>query len=218
MVDLDSQANATASLGVTIGEQSSVHDVVVKGLSAEQAIVSTRISCLDLLPAAPNLVAADVELASRMSREYKLKRALDELGETYQYIFIDCPPGLTLLVLNAFAAASKVLVPVQCEYLALEGLSELLTTIDLAKMHLNTELEVAGIVMTMYDQRVSLHKYIVNEVRSRGPFTFDTIIPRKIRAAEAPLHGMSVMEFAPDSVASQAYKALADELMAVLDG
>lgn len=216
LVDMDSQANATASLGVEMGERPSVHDVLVRGLDPNRAILQTRIPGLDLLPASPTLVAADLELASLMSREYKLKRAFQELGDKYRYVFIDCPPALSLLTLNAFAAAHTVLVTVQCEYLALEGLSELLTTIELARANLNPQLELGGVIMTMYDRRVSLSEQMLNAVRDQVPCTFKTVIPRNIRAAEAPLHGKSIVEYAPKSTAALAYKALAEEILTAL--
>lgn len=216
LVDLDSQANATASVGVEVGERPSIHEVLVKGLNPQEVILPTRMPGLSLLPSSPSLVAGELELAPLMGREFKLRRAFQQLGETYKYIFIDCPPALSLLTLNAFSASHKVMVPVQCEYLALEGLSELLTTIELVQLNLNPQLELGGIIMTMYDNRTTLSKQVVEEVRKHFPSTFQSVIPRNVRVAEAPSHGLSIMEYAPESSAARAYKALAEEILAVL--
>lgn len=217
LVDLDAQANATASLGVNLGERPSVHDVLVQGKKAEDIILETQVPGLALLPSSPSLVAAELQLAPLMGREFKLRKALQDLGDRYRFIFIDCPPALSLLTLNALAAAQKVLVPVQCEYLALEGLSELLTTIELVQVNLNPRLELGGIIMTMYDQRNSLSKQIVEEVRNHFPGTFKTVIPRNVRVAEAPSHGKPLVSYAPESPGARAYRSLAEEVQESLD-
>ncbi len=216
LVDLDSQANATASLGFELGERPSIHEVLVKGVTAAQAICPTNIPGLSLLPSSSTLVAGELELAPLMGREFKLRRAFAQLGNDFEYIFIDCPPALSLLTLNAFAAAQHVIIPVQCEYLALEGLSELLTTIELVQLNLNPQLELGGIIMTMYDHRTSLSRQVVEEVRKHFPATFKTTVPRNVRVAEAPSHGQSIKEYAPASPAAKAYQALANEILAVL--
>ncbi|MBI4498964.1 MAG: AAA family ATPase [Chloroflexi bacterium] len=218
LVDLDAQANATASLGLVLGERPSVHEVLIRGCDPQEAILPTHLPGLSLLPASPSLVAAELELAPMIGREFKLRRAFQRIGETYEYIVIDCPPALSLLTLNAFAAADKVMVPVQCEYLALEGLSELLTTIELVQLNLNPQLALGGIMLTMYDHRTSLAKQVVEEVRKHFPLTFSAVIPRNVRVAEAPSHGLSVMEYAPASPGARAYKELAEEIVMALGG
>jgi len=217
LVDLDSQANATASLGIDMSQRQSIHDVLVQGTKAKDVILETSVPQLFVLPSSPSLVAAELQLAALMGREFKLRRALQELGDTYRYTFIDCPPALSLLTLNALAAAQRVMVPVQCEYLSLEGLSELLTTIELVQMNLNPQLELGGIIMTMYDPRTALSKQVVDEVRNHFPSTFKTVIPRNVRVAEAPSHGMPLVAFAPDSPGAVAYKALAVEIGQALE-
>ena len=216
LVDLDPQANATASLGVEVGERPSIHEVLVRGMNPREAILPTSIPGLSLLPSSPSLVAGELELVPMMGREFKLRRAFQPIGDTYPYIFIDCPPALGLLTLNAFVASHKVLVPVQCEYLALEGLSELLTTIELVQLNLSPQLELGGIIMTMYDARNALSKQVVEEVRKHFSCTFRTVIPRNVRVAEAPSHGLSIMEYAPTSPAARAYRELSEEIIAAL--
>lgn len=217
LVDLDSQANATASLGVVVGDRPSIHDVLVQGTKIQDVLLETPVPQLCLLPSSPQLVAAELQLAPMMGREFKLRKALQDLGNHYAYIFIDCPPALSLLTLNALAAAHRVMVPVQAEYLALEGLSELLTTIELVQMNLNPQLELGGIIMTMYDYRTSLSRQITEEVRNHFPATFKTVIPRNVRVAEAPSHGLPMASYAPDSPGARAYKELTEEVRVALE-
>lgn len=216
MVDLDPQANATSTLGIAPGERPSVHEVLVRGTDAREAILPTNLAGLSVLPSSSSLVAAELELAPVMGREFKLRRAFHAIQNDYDFILIDCPPALSLLTLNGFACAQRVLVPVQCEYLALEGLSELLTTIELVQINLNPALELGGIIMTMYDNRSALSREVVEEVRLHFTQTFQTVIPRNVRAAEAPSHGMTLLEYAPQSAAARAYRALTDEIIAAL--
>lgn len=212
LVDLDGQANATSSLGLPIGDGPSIHEVLVRSMPAGSVIQRSRIPNLDVLPSNPSLVAAEIELAPQLGREFKLRRAFQDLTD-YEYVLIDCPPALNLLTVNAFCAARYVFVPVQCEYMALEGLAELLGSIQMIKENLNPHLELGGIILTMYDSRTGLSRDVAAEVRKHFEQTFQAVIPRNVRVAEAPSHGMTIMEYAPDSPAAAAYEAVADEML-----
>lgn len=214
LVDLDSQANATSALGASVGEGPSIHEVIVRSMPASTVIKSTQVLNLDILPSSSSLVAAEIELAPQMSREFKLRRAFQEIGGNYDFVVIDCPPALSLLTVNAFCAAKYVFVPVQCEYLALEGLTELLSSIEMIRDNLNPQLELGGIIMTMYDRRTSLSREVVTEVRSHFPQTLESVIPRNVRVAEAPSHGLTMLEYAPSSPATRAYNLVAEEILA----
>lgn len=213
IVDLDGQANATSALGCSVGEGPSIHEVLVRSMPMEQVIKPTGIKGLDILPSSPSLVAAEIELAPQIGREFKLRRSFQEVDSRYDFAIIDCPPALNLLTVNAFSAARYVFVPVQCEYMALEGLTELLSSIQMIRDNLNPQLEVGGIIMTMYDSRTALAKEVVNEVRNHFPETFKAVIPRNVKVAEAPSHGLAIMEYAPKSPAARAYAEVAEELL-----
>ncbi|MCX6020275.1 MAG: ParA family protein [Chloroflexi bacterium] len=217
LIDLDPQANATSAMGCSAGEGPTVHDVLVRGLAPQDVIMRTRMPKLDLLPSSSSLTAAELELAGMMGREFKLRRALRDVAGEYDYLMIDCPPNLSLLTVNAFLAASKVVVPVQCEYLALEGLSELSATVEMVRMELNPSLTLAGVLMTMYDGRTTLAREVVEEVRRHFPTTLKTVIPRNVKLAEAPSHGLTILEYAPNTPAGKSYQAAADELLAAFD-
>jgi len=217
LVDVDPQANATSCLGVDrAGLSCSIYDVLLNGVPAEQAILLTKQVRLDLLPSATALAGAEVELVPLMAREYRLSRALEPVVDRYDYLFLDCPPSLGLLTVNALAAARNgVLIPVQCEYLALEGLGHLLRTIYLVRDNLNPRLTIAGVVLTMFDARTNLSKQVVDEVRRYFPgHVFQVIIPRTVRLSEAPSYGETILSYAPDSAGALAYKKLAEEFMA----
>jgi chromosome partitioning protein len=216
LVDVDPQANATSSLG--IGRQGlslSTYDVLLNGVPAEQAILLTKQVRLDLLPSTTELAGAEVELVGMMAREHRLSRALDPIRERYDYLLLDCPPSLGLLTINALAAARDgVLIPVQCEYLALEGLGHLLKTIYMVRDNLNPRLTIAGVVLTMFDARTNLSKQVVDEVRRYFPaYVFETIVPRTVRLSEAPSYGETILSYAPDTAGALAYRALAQELL-----
>lgn len=214
LVDLDPQANATSSVTGDVSSPPTIHEVLVRGVDVREAIRSTSRSGLSLLPAANTLVAADLELAGQMGREFKLRRALQPIQADFDVFIIDCPPALSLLTMNAFAVAQRVLVPVQCEYLALEGLSEILSMIAAANENLNPQIELGGIVLTMQDGRSALAREVIGEVRQQLPdVTFQTVIPRSVRAAEAPSHGLTLLEYAPNSPATDAYQLLTDEIL-----
>jgi chromosome partitioning protein len=216
LVDVDPQANATSSLGVD--RQSLAHstyDVLLNGAPADQAVILTRQLRLDLLPSSTALAGAEVELVGMLAREHRLVRALEPVADRYDYLFLDCPPSLGLLTINALTAAGAgVLIPVQCEYLALEGLRNLLKTIHMVRDNLNPRLAIAGVVLTMYDARTNLSRQVVNEVRRFFPgHVFQTIIPRTVRLSEAPSYGETILSYAPDTAGAFAYQALAQEFI-----
>ena len=216
LMDMDPQANATSSLGYDKRDLSlTLYDVIINNVALSELIIVTERVGLDLAPAGLALAGAEVELVGLPKREYRLALALKPVLDRYDYIFIDCPPSLGLLTVNALTAANGAVIPIQCEYLALEGLSQLLGTIKRIREKLNRGLAVMGVVMTMYDSRTSLSAQVVNEVRKYFPHEiFNTIIPRSVRLAEAPSYGQSILEYDADSRGAQAYQSLALELMA----
>jgi len=215
MVDMDPQANATSSLGHDKKSGGpSVYDALVGTKPIDEVIAKTKHKGLDLLPSAIQLAGAEIELVGVMAREARLSRTLKEVRDSYDYLLIDCPPSLGLLTVNALMAVEGVLIPVQCEYLALEGLGQLVATIGLIRDNLNPRLRVAGVVMTMYDARTNLSQGVVEEVRQHFPtLTFDTIVPRNVRLGEAPSFGKPIAAYDPSSRGAVAYKKLAEELI-----
>jgi chromosome partitioning protein len=215
LVDMDPQANATGGLGLDKTQVSpSVYDILLGNAPADRAIIPTRRPGLDLLPSAVALAGAEVELVSFTARERRLRRALAPLRERYDYLLIDCPPSLGLLTVNALTAADGVLIPVQCEYLALEGLGQLMATVQLVRESLNPSLKLAGMVMTMYDGRTNLAQQVVREVRAHFPqHIFDAIVPRSVRLSEAPSFGLSILDYDPASRGAGAYGRFAAELL-----
>ncbi len=220
LVDLDPQANATSSLGVDKhGVEEGSYSVLVEEAPAAGQLLRSQRFKLDLLPANPILAGAEVELVSRQARESLLSKALAPVVERYDYVLIDCPPALGLLTVNGLVAAGSVIIPVQCEYLALEGLGQLMATVQRVRSALNPGLEIRGLVMTMYDARATLSRQVVEEVRRHFPGkTFNVIIPRSVRLAEAPSHGQPISSYAPKSNGGLAYRALAEEVLAGDDG
>ncbi len=212
VVDLDPQANATSGLGVA-KEPPGTYELLIEGVEARSVVRPTSEAGLDVIPSRSDLAGAEVELVAMMAREFRLRRALEPIAGAYDYIFVDCPPSLGLLTVNALTAADEVLVPVQCEYLALEGLSHLMGTVDLVRRHLNGGLRVSGLLLTMYDARTNLSQQVVDEVRAHFPQTFATVIPRNVRVSEAPSHGLPLCAYDPRSAAARAYEALADEVL-----
>ena len=217
MVDFDPQANATSGLGVDKRKiKHSVYDVTINGIPAGKAVISTPYG--DVLPASSDLAGATVELIAADHRESQLEMALKELKPKYDVIFIDCPPSLELLTLNGLCAADSILVPVQCEYFALEGLSDLMSTLRMVKRKLNPRLEIFGVVLTMFDGRTNFSTQVAQEVRKHFPGkVFATVIPRNIRLAEAPSHGIPVTAYDRSSRGSQSYKELAAEIYRKLE-
>jgi chromosome partitioning protein len=216
VVDLDPQANATSGLGVQKGTvQSGTYQCLLGEAQAPGCVLQTELPALHLLPASADLTAAEVELVSELARETRLKRMLAPLKERYDFILIDCPPSLGLLTVNALTAADSVLIPLQCEYFALEGLSQLINTVELVRGSLNPELDLEGILLTMFDPRNNLAHQVVDDVR--GHFekkVFATVIPRNVRLSESPSFGKPVLLYDISSRGAQAYLQLADELLA----
>ena len=214
LIDADPQGNATSGVGLEKNVEKSVYDVLINDLSINEIILDTSIKNLRVCPANINLAGAEVELVSQMSREQRLKEKLDEVKDEYDFVFIDCPPSLGLVTLNAFTASDSVLIPVQCEYFALEGLGQLLNTVNLVKKHLNRNLEIEGAVLTMYDMRTNLSNQVVKEVqRYFGDKVYKTVIPRNIKLSEAPSYGMPISMYDPKSKGARAYERLAKELL-----
>ncbi len=215
VVDMDPQGNCTSGFGVNpreIGE--SVYDVLLGEKSPREIIRPLPWKGVSLLPATLDLAGAEVELAGAMSRENRLKKKMGELGDEYDLVLIDCPPSLGLLTINALVAAEEVLVPLQCEFFAMEGISQLTRTMKLVQGYLNESLRMGGIILTMYDGRTNLSKEVEAEVRkSYGSRVFRTVVPRNIRLSEAPSHGMPVRYYEPACPGSQAYDDLAEEVI-----
>jgi chromosome partitioning protein len=213
LVDLDPQGNSTSGLGTNKNEAvQTTYDVIVSGVPAEQALIKTRIDNLMLMPANSNLAASEIELVSMLGRENKLKEALG--GITADFIIIDCPPALGLLSINALVAANQLIIPVQAEYYALEGLGQLLDVTQRVRAGLNSNLELLGIVVTMYDKRTSLSEQVLNEVvKHFGDKVFKTLIPRNVKLAEAPSFGKTIFEHDHWSKGARAYKKLAIEVL-----
>ena len=212
LCDFDPQANATSGLGVDKRKiKNSAYDVIINGIPAEQAIVKTEYG--DVLPSSADLAGASVELISSDHRERTLEKALQPIRGNYDVIFIDCPPSLELLTLNALCAADGILIPVQCEYYALEGLSDLMNTLRMVKRKMNPRLEIFGVALTMFDGRTNFSTQVAQEVRKHFPGkVFNNVVPRNIRLAEAPSHGIPVTVYDRSSRGSVAYKAMAEEI------
>lgn len=216
LIDVDPQGNATSGVGVDKSKVAgSVYDVLVGERPVEEISVPTLVPRLDVVPATIDLAGAEIELVSMLSREFRLRNALSGVREAYDYVILDCPPSLGLLTVNALTAADEALVPIQCEYYALEGLSQLLNTINLVRKHLNPALKLDGCVMTMYDARTNLSEQVIGEVRKHfGDKVFKTVIPRNIRLSEAPGHGKPIILYDKNSKGAQAYRELTREVLA----
>ncbi len=216
VVDVDPQANATASLGVDKNQQQdgSIYDAFVGDVPLKEMIQPTQQANLELAASSPQLAGAEIELVAMRGRETKLRAALRPVRDRYDYIFVDCPPSLGLLTVNALAAAHGVIIPVQCEYLALEGLTQLMTTIQLVRRSLNPTLQVRGLLMTMFDGRANLARQVRDEVQKHfSGQVFTVIVPRNVRLSEAPSYGLPILAYAPQSLGAQAYQAFAQELL-----
>ena len=215
LVDIDPQANATSGMGVDhTSLKKSVYDVILKNAKIKDVILSTEISYLDLLPSNINLVGAEVELVNLIGREKILRDALSGLDNEYAYVFIDCPPSLGLLTINSLTAANSVLIPIQCEYYALEGLSQLLKTIRLVQKHLNSELEIEGVLLSMYDSRLNLSRQVADDVKKFfGDKVFDIVVNRNVRLSEAPSFGKPVILYDAVCAGTENYIRLAEEVI-----
>lgn len=216
LIDLDPQGNSSSGLGVEKNRVSRcIYDALLNDVPLTDIIIPDVSKGLDVVPATINLAGAEVELVSEMARENRLKDAIGPMRGRYDYVFIDCPPSLGLLTINALVAADKLLIPIQCEFYALEGVTKLLDSMKRVKSILNPSLDIFGIVLTMYDSRTNLANQVVNEVRSFfGDEVFETLIPRTVKLSEAPSYGQSILEYAPDNKGALAYNDLAKEVIA----
>ena len=214
LIDIDPQGNATSGVGVDKNQlDNTVYEMIIGECEMEECLLKDVIDNLDLLPSNVNLSGAEIDLIGVEEREYILKKKIDEIKDNYDFIIIDCPPSLNMLTVNAMTTADSVLVPIQCEYYALEGLSQLIHTINLVKERLNPTLEIEGVVFTMYDARTNLSLQVVENVKSNlKQNVYKTIIPRNIRLAEAPSHGMPINLYDSKSAGAESYRLLAEEV------
>lgn len=216
LVDIDPQGNASSGVGVNKGEiEHCIYDVLVDDVAIQDVLQKTDLDNLNVIPATIQLAGAEVELVPAISREIRLKKAIDSIRDDYDYVIIDCPPSLGLLTLNALTAADSVLIPVQCEYYALEGLSQLLNTIRVVQKHLNEDLQIEGVLLTMLDARTNLGIQVIEEVKKYFQNkVFNTIIPRNVRLSEAPSHGKPILLYDAKSKGAEVYLELAKEVVA----
>ena len=214
LIDADPQGNATSAVGIDKDSEYSLYDVLINEEDFEKVILSTKTKNLKACPSNISLAGAEVELVSMMSREQRLKEQLLKIKDQFDYIFIDCPPSLGLVTLNSFTASDSVLIPVQCEYFALEGLGQLMNTINLVKKHLNKEIKIEGAVLTMYDIRTNLANQVVKEVKKYfQDKVYKQVIPRNVKLSEAPSYGMPIVEYDARSKGAKAYDKLAKEFL-----
>mgnify|MGYP000754290205 CR=1 FL=1 len=215
VIDIDPQGNTTSGFGIEKDEQeNTIYELLLGECEIEECMIVTEFDDLTIIPSNVNLAAAEIELVGIEEKEYILKKALDKVRDKYDFIIIDCPPSLSMLTINAMCAADTVLVPIQCEYYALEGLTQLIHTINLVKERLNPELEMEGVVFTMYDARTNLSLQVVENVKNNlNQEIYKTIIPRNVRLAEAPSHGMPVNKYDSKSTGAESYRLLAEEVI-----
>lgn len=215
LIDADPQGNATSGVGMDKNTELSVYDLIISDeVESKDTIQKTEIKNLDICPSNINLAGAEVELVSMMSREYRMKEKLESIKDKFDYIIIDCPPSLGLITLNSFTASDSVLIPVQCEYYALEGLGQLINTINLVKKHLNKDLEVEGALLTMYDIRTNLSNQVVKEVNKYFENkVYKTVIPRNVKLSEAPSYGMPISIYDPRSKGAKSYDKFVKEFL-----
>lgn len=215
LIDLDPQNNATTGLGVNRESiEISVYDLLINNTEAREVIIKTSYENLYLIPSSIELAGAEVELVSSMKREFRLANKIDKIREEYDFILIDCPPALGLLTINALTSSKEILIPIQCEYYALEGLGQLMNTIRLVQDNLNESLQISGVLMTMYDSRTKLSDQVVDEVRAYFPDkVYKTIIPRNVRLSEAPSHGLPIFKYDSSCSGAKAYKQLTEEVI-----
>lgn len=216
IIDSDAQGNATSGIGVQKSKvEKDIYDVLVDEFPLKETIIKTSHKNLDIVPATIQLAGAEIELTSQMAREMRLKLGLEPVLADYDYVLIDCPPSLGQLSINAFTASNSIMIPVQSEYYALEGLSQLLNTVRLVQKHFNPNLAIEGVLLTMYDARTNLGAQVIEEVRKYfGDRVYDTIVPRNTRLAEAPSHGVSIIDYDPKSRGAEVYQNLAKEVLA----
>lgn len=214
MIDADPQGNASSGVGIDKEIEESVYDILINDTEIKNVVKKTNIKNLFICPSNINLAGAEVELVSVMSREYRLKEKLDLVKDEYDYIIIDCPPSLGLITLNAFTASDSVLIPVQCEYYALEGLGQLINTINLVKKHLNKNIDIEGALLTMYDVRTNLSNQVVKEVKKYfNDKVYKNVIPRNVKLSEAPSYGMPITVYDPRSKGAKSYEKFVKEFL-----
>lgn len=215
LIDADPQGNASSGVGIDRNDvELSVYDILINEIEVNDIVKKTNIKNLNLCPSNINLAGAEVELVSVMSREHRLKEKLDKIKNDYDFIIIDCPPSLGLITLNAFTASNSVLIPVQCEYYALEGLGQLLNTINLVKKHLNKDIEIEGALLTMYDIRTNLSNQVVKEVKKYfNDKVYKNVIPRNVKLSEAPSYGMPISIYDPRSKGAKSYEKFVKEFL-----
>jgi len=213
VIDNDPQGNTTTGFGIDKNQLTAcIYNVLVEGMPINDVMMESK--GISVIPATINLAGAEIEMVSFLSREFRLKNAIRDITDIFDYILIDCPPSLGLLTINALAAAEKIIIPIQCEYYALEGLSQLLETVDLIRSGVNPSLDIEGVLLSMYDPRTNLAMQVADEVRKYFPGqVFKTMIPRNVRISEAPSFGLSVLEYASDSKGASAYRELAQEVL-----
>ena len=214
-IDIDPQGNTTSGLGIDKDNQEeTIYELLIGECELDDCLISTDFENLSLIPSDVNLAGAEIELIGLENKEYILKEQIDKIRDNYDYIIIDCPPSLSMLTINAMTTANTILVPIQCEYYALEGLSQLMHTIDLVQQRLNPDLEIEGIVFTMYDARTNLSLQVVENVKiNLQQSIYKTIIPRNVRLAEAPSHGLPINIYDSKSAGAESYRLLAEEVM-----
>ncbi len=216
ILDIDPQGNTTSGIGISKKDLDyTVYDVLIESdFDPRRAILHTNVENLDLIPANTDLAGAEIELVELEGREKRLRKAIDKIRDDYDYIFIDCPPSLGLLTINSLTAVESVLIPIQCEFYALEGVSQLMSTVDLVRKNMNKKLQIEGVVLSMFDGRTNLSIQVVQEVKKYfGAKVYKTVIPRNIRLAEAPSYGMPIVEYDPRSKGAQAYTDFAEEFL-----
>ena len=218
LMDADPQGNATSGLGVNKEQQFSIYDVLIEDIEVENTLQKTNVKNLDLCPSNINLAGAEVQLVSMENREHRLKEKIDKIRDQYDFIIIDCPPSLGLTTLNSFTASDSVLIPIQCEYYALEGLGQLINTIELVREHMNKSLYIEGALLTMYDARTNLSNQVVKEVkRYFDNKVYKNIIPRNVKLSEAPSYGMPITLYDPRSKGAKSYEKFAKEFLKIND-
>lgn len=216
LIDADPQGNGTSGLGIDKEQKFSVYDVLIEDIEIENTLQKTQVKNLDVCPSNINLAGAEVQLVGMEEREYRLKKKIENIKDKYDYIIIDCPPSLGLVTLNSFTASDSVLIPVQCEYYALEGLGQLLNTIELVKKHMNKDIKVEGALLTMYDARTNLSNQVVKEVkRYFEDKVYKNVIPRNVKLSEAPSYGMPITLYDPKSKGAKSYEKFAKEFLKI---
>ena len=215
LIDIDPQSNSTSGIGINKAKiKNSIYDVIINGSSLKDCYMKTMLDNLTIVPSAAELSGAEVELVTVISRETKLKEAIDEIRDDFEYIFIDCPPSLGLLTINALTASDNLMVPIQCEYYAMEGLAQLINSVRLVRQHLNPSLNFEGVLLTMYDSRTNLSDQVMTEVKKHfKEKVYKTVIPRNVRLSEAPSYGLPITLYDPSCTGAKAYHSLANEFL-----